>query len=112
MKASLLGRVLQLSQQCGDSVLVFTTSIPTLNYLDKLLKAQKIAHARIDGSTAMLRRNEIIANFQANKYSVLLISTKAGGTLAPLFCRGRSELTYLCYRRRTQHYRRQPRCHL
>lgn len=79
VKACLLGRVLQLSQQCGDSVLVFTTSIPTLNYLDKLLKSQKIGHGRIDGTIPMARRSEIIANFQANKYNVLLISTKAGG---------------------------------
>ena len=78
-KAQILGTILQLSRKAGDKVLIFTTSIPTLSYLDRLLKSQRVTHACISGSTQMSVRNEIVAKFEANRYSALIISTKAGG---------------------------------
>jgi SNF2 family DNA or RNA helicase len=82
-KTRLLQKILQLSQQCGDKVLIFSASIPSLNYLSDLLKRDQVPFGRIDGSMKMEDRTKLLAKFQNSnqqgRLEVLLISTRAGG---------------------------------
>lgn len=79
-KVTVLLKILQLSQDCGDQVLLFTHSLMTLDYLEDLLNNQGISHRRIDGAVQMARRLELIEDFAKNRFDVMLISTRAGGT--------------------------------
>lgn len=80
-KTRLLRKILDLSKKCGDKVLVFSTSIPTLNYLGELFKVDKVKFGRIDGKMAMVDRTKFLAKFQSEDgdLDVMLISTRAGG---------------------------------
>jgi SNF2 family DNA or RNA helicase len=80
-KTHLLQRILQLSKECDDKVLIFSASIPTLDYLGAFLKRDQVQFARIDGNVSMKDRASILAAFQDKKseLDVMLISTRAGG---------------------------------
>lgn len=78
-KTRLLQQILQLSKSCGDKVLIFSSHIPTLDYLSDLFQRDKVRFRRIDGSVPMLKRTEILADFQKGHVDVMLISTRAGG---------------------------------
>ncbi|WPH02068.1 Hypothetical protein R9X50_00492300 [Acrodontium crateriforme] len=71
--------VLQLSKECGDAVLVFTQSIPTLEYLRDLFTERSIAFGLIHGDINVNKRVEALARFNRKEFDVMLISTKAGG---------------------------------
>lgn len=77
--------LLQIIKECkriGDKVLVFSQSIPTLDFLEDLFKrpGMKILHKRLDGSTPVGKRQAAIKDFNTdNSLDVYLISTKAGG---------------------------------
>ncbi|KAI7460555.1 hypothetical protein KC367_g8929 [Hortaea werneckii] len=78
-KSSLLLDILQHSRECGDKVLVFSSSIPTLNYFSDLFVSNDIRHGRIGGTTKVQDRIQLIEQFHKNSFDVLLISTRAGG---------------------------------
>ena len=78
-KVTLFLSLLEFAHECGDKVLVFSSSIPTLNYLDELLTSRSKAFGRIDGSVAVNKRMSIIEQFHAGKFDTMLISTRAGG---------------------------------
>ncbi|RMX89176.1 hypothetical protein D0869_01071 [Hortaea werneckii] len=78
-KTSLLLDILRHSKECGDKVLVFSSSIPTLNYFSDLFASSDIRYGRIDGSTKIPDRIQLIEQFHKNSFDVLLISTRAGG---------------------------------
>ncbi|KAK5112689.1 hypothetical protein LTR85_011200 [Meristemomyces frigidus] len=78
-KTTMVLDILQLSQKCGDKLLVFSGSIPTLQYLSELLNAKNIGHGRIDGTVLMPKRMQLIEDFHRGRFEVLLVSTKAGG---------------------------------
>lgn len=80
-KTQLTQKILQLSRQCGDKVLIFSASIPSLNYLSDLLTRDKISFGRIDGSMKMAERTQLLDRFKNDREEtdVLLISTRAGG---------------------------------
>lgn len=64
----------------GDKTLIFTHSIPTLNYLEKMLVHMKCKFARIEGKTNVTARQAMTKEFnQEDSYQVFLISMKAGG---------------------------------
>ncbi|KAF2766718.1 hypothetical protein EJ03DRAFT_244376, partial [Teratosphaeria nubilosa] len=79
-KVSILMEILRLSEECGDQVLLFSHSIPTLDFLQQLFIYRNITHGRLDGKSAMKDRLPLIENFNAKKFNVLLISTRTGGT--------------------------------
>ncbi|KAH9811713.1 SNF2 family N-terminal domain [Teratosphaeria destructans] len=79
-KVSILMEILRLSKECGDQVLLFSHSIPTLNFLQQLFKDKNITHGRLDGKSAMKDRLPLIEAFNAKEFNVLLISTRTGGT--------------------------------
>ncbi|KAL0931650.1 snf2 family helicase [Colletotrichum truncatum] len=84
-KTRLLVAILDQSEKVGDKVLVFTQSIPTLDYLDSLLRQQKRKVARLDGSTPINVRQQHIKNFNTGDTQVYLISTTAGGVGLNIF---------------------------
>lgn len=78
-KMTLLTQVLDEARKAGDKVLVFTSSIPTMDYLEMLFTRQKRQHQRLDGSTQVSKRQEAIKAFNSSDAEIYLISTKAGG---------------------------------
>jgi SNF2 family DNA or RNA helicase len=84
-KIVLLLVVLDEARAAGDKVLVFSESIPTLNYLEELFKQQGRAVRRLDGSTAVSKRQDMVKAFNTGKQEIYLISTKAGGVGLNIF---------------------------
>ncbi|KAL6250196.1 hypothetical protein RBB50_002497 [Rhinocladiella similis] len=63
----------------GDKVLIFSHCIPTLNFLDKMLKKMKCSYCRLDGSTKLSSRQAATKAFnKEDTHQVFLLSTKAG----------------------------------
>jgi superfamily II DNA/RNA helicase len=78
-KVKILCQILDTSKAAQDKVLVFSQSIPTLDYLEDLCIRQQRKYARLDGSTPMPKRQDMIKNFNKGKTDIYLISTAAGG---------------------------------
>lgn len=77
-KMQVLMEILALSKTCGDKVLVFSSSIPTLDYMDELLKRNKMRFGRIDGQVPIPQRTQIVDEFNQDESDLMLLSTKAG----------------------------------
>ncbi|KAL7960798.1 P-loop containing nucleoside triphosphate hydrolase protein [Trichoderma compactum] len=78
-KVELLLMILDEARAIGDKVLVFSQSLLTLDYLENLFKEQRRLVCRLDGSTAVFKRQEQIKAFNTGKQEIYLISTAAGG---------------------------------
>ncbi|KAK4991592.1 hypothetical protein LTR66_006512 [Elasticomyces elasticus] len=78
-KVSILLQILHFSKDASDRVLVFSHSIQTLNYLEKLFTNLEKKFVRIDGTVAMRTRTERLEQFDKGDFDVFLISTRAGG---------------------------------
>ena len=80
-RSDIVRQIIEYSIVIGDKVLVFSHSIPTLNFLENLLKQDGYEFCRIDGETKMSKRQETTKNFnkQDSKLQVFLISMRAGG---------------------------------
>lgn len=78
-KTQALMNILDFSQDAHDKVLVFSHSIPTLDYVgEQLLKRQKEV-IRIDGKVDTQKRQALTKAFNEGNTSICLISTRAGG---------------------------------
>ncbi|KAL2164509.1 hypothetical protein VTH06DRAFT_3725 [Thermothelomyces fergusii] len=79
-KIVVLLRILDECKKVGDKVLVFSQSIPTLNYMETIFKRQRVVYQRLDGSTPMSKRQDQVKRFNTDSETrVYLISTRAGG---------------------------------
>ncbi|KAF3063787.1 Protein CHROMATIN REMODELING 20 [Daldinia childiae] len=78
-KIMILLSILDECKRIGDSVLFFSQSIPTLDYIESILKTKKFSFERIDGKVAPTKRQFVVKEFGKGKVDVFLISTKAGG---------------------------------
>ncbi|KAL2020259.1 hypothetical protein VTK56DRAFT_8583 [Thermocarpiscus australiensis] len=79
-KILVLLRILAECRKAGDKVLIFSHSIPTLNYIENIFKRQRVVYQRLDGATPMSERQRSIKKFNTDSESeVYLISTTAGG---------------------------------
>jgi len=78
-KVKILCQILDASKVAGDKVLVFSQSIPTLNFLEGLFVRQRRDYARLDGKTTMSKRQDMTKAFNRGKTDIYLISTAAGG---------------------------------
>ncbi|KAF2084663.1 hypothetical protein K490DRAFT_48623, partial [Saccharata proteae CBS 121410] len=78
-KTALFLRILEYTRNLCDRVLAFSHRLPTLDYLETVLKEHKVKYARLDGATPMRLRPAMMASFNNGAYDVLLISTTAGG---------------------------------
>ncbi|KAI0834801.1 P-loop containing nucleoside triphosphate hydrolase protein [Hypoxylon sp. FL0890] len=71
--------ILDECKRIGDTVLLFSQSIPTLDYLEDLLRRKKFQIRRLDGSTPTEHRQGLVKEFNKGKVDIFLISTRAGG---------------------------------
>ena len=78
-KTKLLGQILDASKSAGDKVLVFSQSIPTLDFLEDMCMRQGRKYARLDGKTVMGKRQTLTKQFNTGDLELYLISTTAGG---------------------------------
>ena len=78
-KVVVLQSILDESKKVGDKVLVFSQSLYVLDYLDDLFRRQKRRYSRLDGSTEIKKRQNMVKNFNIGQDEVYLISTTAGG---------------------------------
>jgi superfamily II DNA or RNA helicase len=78
-KVKLLLQILDASKAVGDKVLIFSQSIPTLNFLEGLCKSTGRKYARLDGSTKMSSRQGLTKEFNTGDTELYLISTTSGG---------------------------------
>ncbi|KAE9379004.1 hypothetical protein N431DRAFT_460313 [Stipitochalara longipes BDJ] len=78
-KVKILCQILDASKAAEDKVLVFSQSIPTLDFLDELCWRQNRKYARLDGSTPMAKRQDMTKEFNKGDTDIYLISTAAGG---------------------------------
>lgn len=78
-KTKILVQILDASREVGDKVLIFSTTIATLDYLENLCKLSKRNYGRLDGTTPMAKRQGLTKEFNIGDTEVYLISTTAGG---------------------------------
>ena len=78
-KTKLLTIILDEARKAGDKVLVFTQSIPTLEYLADLFKMQKRKVYELSGKTPIASRQNMTKMFNTGNQEVYLVSTTAGG---------------------------------
>ncbi|WYZ40384.1 hypothetical protein EsH8_IV_000725 [Colletotrichum jinshuiense] len=78
-KTQLLVAIVNECEKAGDKILVFTQSIPTLDYLDSLFRQQRRKVSRLDGKTPINQRQQLIKDFNSGDTLIYLISTNAGG---------------------------------
>lgn len=80
-RAKMLEQIVAESIKAGDKILVFSHSIPTLNYIEHILEKNGWRYSRLDGSTPVGSRQAATKAFNRSDslLQVYLISTKAGG---------------------------------
>ena len=78
-KVQVLDQILKLSQIAGDKCLIFSHSIPTLDYIEDLLQSSGLSYCRIDGQTGVAHRQKMCKAFNTGPVNVCIISTRAGG---------------------------------
>ena len=84
-KAQVLMDILNISQEAQDKILVFSHSIPSLDYIgEQLLKMHK-AFVRIDGKVHTQKRQSMTKAFNEGDINICLVSTRAGGQGLNLF---------------------------
>ncbi|CAG8445972.1 21919_t:CDS:10 [Dentiscutata erythropus] len=78
-KMQILKEILIKCEQIGDKVIIFSKSIPTLNYIERMI-LKNGTYIRIDGETQTKERQRSIDSFNKSKFwKVALISIKTGG---------------------------------
>ncbi|KAM0160644.1 hypothetical protein ACHAQE_004501 [Botrytis cinerea] len=78
-KVRILCQILDASRAVGDKVLVFSQTLVTLDFLEIMCRDQGRKYARLDGKTAMNKRQALVKDFNSNDLELYLISTTAGG---------------------------------
>ena len=78
-KTKILVQILDASREVGDKVLIFSTIIATLDYLENLCITTGRKYGRLDGTTPMTKRQGLTKEFNSGDTEVYLISTTAGG---------------------------------
>ncbi|KAL4991159.1 hypothetical protein BDW68DRAFT_152761 [Aspergillus falconensis] len=79
VRTEITKRIIDESIRAGDKVLVFSQSLPTLDYLEHLLKVTNRQYSRLDGQAPAATRQAATKKFNQGKKQVYLISTRAGG---------------------------------
>ncbi|CZS99873.1 uncharacterized protein RAG0_08155 [Rhynchosporium agropyri] len=78
-KVKVLCQILDAAKEAGDKTLVFSSSIPTLDFLESLFEVQGRSLFRLDGKTKMTTRQGLVKTYNSGSTEVFLISTTAGG---------------------------------
>ncbi|ODQ77750.1 hypothetical protein BABINDRAFT_163150, partial [Babjeviella inositovora NRRL Y-12698] len=86
-KVAKLREILPGIVQNGDRILIFSLFTAMLDILERVLQAMDYKFLRLDGSTAVDERQDLIDEFYEDKsIKVFLLSTKAGGFGINLVC--------------------------
>ncbi|KIW75914.1 hypothetical protein Z517_10659 [Fonsecaea pedrosoi CBS 271.37] len=73
-------RIVEKAIEAGDKTLIFSHSLPTLDYLGQMLRGIGVSFCRIDGSTKPTDRQAFTKEFNnKDNYQVFLISIRSGG---------------------------------
>lgn len=79
-RALILDKIISESLNAGDKILIFSHSLPTLNYIEHILKGSNRRYCRLDGRTPIGSRQSATKTFNKSEgEQVYLISTRAGG---------------------------------
>lgn len=79
-KMMVLDKILDETLSMGENILIFSQSIPSLDYVEqKLCREKQRAYERLDGSTPTASRQKMVNRFNEKKKQAFLISTTAGG---------------------------------
>ncbi|KAE8164187.1 hypothetical protein BDV40DRAFT_119947 [Aspergillus tamarii] len=79
-RARIMNMIIDESIRAGDKILVFSHSIPTLNYIEYVLQSSNRKYSRLDGRTPVVTRQDATKRFnRGSEQQVYLISTRAGG---------------------------------
>lgn len=89
VKMLLCRYIVRLAKRCRNKVLVFTNSIPSLHFVERLLKSAKFGCDHIDGTVSLSKRETLIADLKTGALDVLVISTRAGGVGYNIQCANR-----------------------
>ena len=86
-KVSKLATLLRTFKQNGDRVLVFSQFVMVLDILEAVMETLAMQFFRLDGSTPMEQRQDMIDQFhEEDEITVFLLSTGAGGAGINLAC--------------------------
>lgn len=80
-RCTIINQIISHSISAGDKVLVFSHSIPSLDYVERVLKRENREYCRLDGQTPISSRQTATKSFNQvdSRMQVYLISTRAGG---------------------------------
>ncbi len=79
-KVTQLAELLRACKANGDRVLVFSQFVIVLNILEAVMETLKMQYSRLDGSTKIDERQDMIDQFERDTdITVFLLSTGAGG---------------------------------
>jgi SWI/SNF-related matrix-associated actin-dependent regulator 1 of chromatin subfamily A len=86
-KVSHLQRLIPEMRERGDRILLFSQFTQTLDILEDVLNTMNVSFFRLDGSTDVAKRQDMIDQFyEEEDVTVFLLSTKAGGFGINLAC--------------------------
>lgn len=78
-KMLVLFKILDEAAKLDEKVLVFSQSLSTLDFIQKVCTEKKKPYMRLDGNTKVASRQSQVKDFNQGKGQVYLISTTAGG---------------------------------
>lgn len=80
-KVKVVFQILDAAREAKDKTLIFSQSIPTLDFLEKVFRNQDRRYVRLDGHTKMADRQKMTKwfNDEKNPTNIFIISTMAGG---------------------------------
>ncbi|KAI1321861.1 hypothetical protein F5Y16DRAFT_405056 [Xylariaceae sp. FL0255] len=78
-KIPILLKILEESKGLGDRVLIFSHSMHSLDYMERILRQRRFEVERLDGDTRPTKRQGMVTDFNDSRKDVFLISTRAGG---------------------------------
>ncbi|KAI3396991.1 hypothetical protein diail_11318 [Diaporthe ilicicola] len=74
-----LFKIIEETTKLGENLLVFSQSLPSLNYIENLCRQRRMVYQRLDGKTEVNKRQAHVKAFNEGSGQVYLISTTAGG---------------------------------
>ncbi|KAI1094421.1 hypothetical protein F5B19DRAFT_56831 [Rostrohypoxylon terebratum] len=78
-KIVILLTIIDECKRVGDAILIFSQSIRTLDYLERIIRSRKFSLVRLDGSVPTNTRQNTVKDFNKGKIDIFLISTRSGG---------------------------------
>ncbi|KAM0281349.1 hypothetical protein ACHAQH_003617 [Verticillium albo-atrum] len=78
-KVRVLVTILDECRKVKEKVLIFSQSIPTIDWLSTLFQQQQRPYSRLTGETLPSTRQSMVKNFNEGNNEIFVISTQAGG---------------------------------